>query len=60
MFFYQYGSSWKRPTFDSAFAPATRRFGSIRPYLQEVPTYTRARPDQLKGALVVGYACHAP
>ncbi len=60
MFFYQYDSVWRRSTFDSAFVPGMKRLGCIRTYERAVPTYTRANPDTLKGAVVVGYECHAP
>jgi 4-amino-4-deoxy-L-arabinose transferase-like glycosyltransferase len=58
MFFYQYDSVWRRATFDSAFVPGMERLGCVRAYQRDVPTYTRANPDSLKGAVVVGYRCH--
>jgi hypothetical protein len=60
MFFYQYDSVWRRSTFDSAFVPGMQRLGCAKTYERDVPTYTRAIPDTLKGAVVVGYKCHAP
>jgi hypothetical protein len=59
MFFYQYDSVWRRSTFDSAFVPEMQRLGCVKTYERNVPTYTRANPDTLKGAVVVGFRCHA-
>jgi hypothetical protein len=59
MFFYQYDSVWRRSTFDSAFVPGMQRLGCKKTYERNVPTYTRANPDPLTGAVVVGFKCHA-